>query len=131
MSAYLFDDRDPAPAATQPVDAEEVDNPDPEPIPYPVFGSSVAPLPVGPVDMGDRQALADDEGRDEAVPAVEIGQTQEDVPRKRLEAAAGIARAVGEHGAAHRVGDARGKALEGRIGALGALALRQAAVRSG
>ena len=58
--------------------------------------------------------------------AIEIRQSQEHVAAERLEPAAGVARSVAQHRAAHRVGDARLKFLEAARLALDALAGDQA-----
>ena len=53
---------------------------------------------------------------------IEVWQRQEHVAVERLEAAAGIARAVAQHDTAHAIGDARLKFLEARRLAADALA---------
>ena len=70
--------------------------------------------PVHHVDIADAKALAPDKRRQETVQAVEIRQPQEQIAAERLEAAAGIAGAVAQDGAADRIGDARLQLLESR-----------------
>src|SRR5512135_1239813 len=76
------------------------------------------PGPVNDIDVADVVSFAPHQCRQEAVQPVEIGQRQEQVAAKRLEAAAGVPGAILEDRAAHRVGDARLPALEaGRLAA--------------
>ena len=58
--------------------------------------------PVDHIDMANVKTIAPDQRRQKAMQAIEIGQRQEDLAPKRLEAAAGIARAVVEQVRARR-----------------------------
>ena len=70
---------------------------------------------VDHVDMGDVEPLALHQRRHEAVKGVEIRQREVDVAAERLEAAAGIARAVLQDPPANAVGDARLPLLVGTV----------------
>ena len=62
--------------------------------------------------------------------AIEIGQRHERITTERLEPAAGVARAVAQHRAAHPVGDAGLKLLEAGILAADPLAGNEADARA-
>src|SRR5262245_39343325 len=85
-------------APKQPPYPEQVENADPEPVPHAVIGHAVPTRPVDHVDIADLKAFAADQRRQEAVQSVEIGERQEEVAAERLQAAAGIAGAVAQHG---------------------------------
>src|SRR6476661_3932131 len=74
------------------------------------------PRPIDYVDVAYLIAVALHDGRKKSVQAVEVRQSEEHVAAERLQAAAGVACAVAQHGAAHRIGDARLQFLEaGRL----------------
>ena len=116
-------------AADQPPHAGEIENADPQPVPQAVIRYAGAARPVDHVDIADRRSPRADQRRQEAMQPVEIGQRQEDVAAERLQAAAGVARAVPQHRAAHAVGDARLQLLEAGVLAPDALAGDQADAR--
>src|SRR5207302_8376255 len=72
----------------------------------------MAAQPVDHLDISDVKALAPDQRRKKSVQPVEIGQREKDVAAKGLEAAAAVAGAVAQNGAADRIGNARLQSLE-------------------
>ena len=92
----------------------EIENSDPQPVPKSIVRHAVPARPVDHIDIADVAALAANQRRQEAMQPVEIRQRQANIARKRLEPAAGVARAVAQDRAAHRVGEARLESLEGR-----------------
>src|SRR5262245_62151472 len=116
-------------AADQPPHAEQIENADPQPVPQAVVRDTVLARPIDYIDIVDRMAFAADQRRQEAMQPVEIGKPQEQVARKRLQAAAGVARAVAQDGGAHPIGDARLEPLEWRRAAADPLAGDEAKAR--
>ncbi len=88
-----------------------------------------AARPIDDIHVADLVAFAPHQRRQEPVQPVEIGQRQEHIAAKRLEPAAGIAGAVAQHGAAHRVGEARLEVFEAGRLATDALAGDEADLR--
>jgi hypothetical protein len=78
--------------------------------------------PVLDVDVIDGMALAQHQRRQKTVVVVEERQPQVDLAADRLEAARGVAGAVGEESLAQPVGEPRGALLEEPVVARGALA---------
>src|ERR1700757_3052266 len=109
-------------AADQPPHAGEIHDSDPEPVEEAVVRHARTPGAVDHVDIGDVKTLAPHQGRKKTVQSVEIGQHQEHIAPERLQAAAGIAGAVMQDGAADGVRRARLEFLEARILAPDALA---------
>src|ERR1700730_1222599 len=66
------------------------------------------------VDIADVITFTSYQGRQKSMQPVEIRQLQKDVAVKGLQPAAGVARAVLEHEAANRIGDARLQPFEAR-----------------
>src|SRR5262249_60611774 len=95
-----------------------------------IVGHTGAAWPVDHVHVADRVALAANERRQEPVQPVEIRQRHEQIAAERLEPAPGVTRAVAQHGAADRIGDARLELLEASVLAPNALAGDEAGARS-
>src|SRR5215831_15465040 len=111
--------------AHQPPHAGEIEDADPQPVPHAVVRHAVPALAVDHVDIDHVEAVAPHQRRQETMQPVEIRQREKQVAAKRLEPAAGVARAVAQDRAAHAVGDARLQLLEAARLAPGALAGRE------
>src|SRR5262249_13524402 len=70
---------------------------------------------IDDVELADLEAFAPHQRRQEAMQSVEVKQREEYRAGKRLQAGAGVGRAVAQDGGADAVGDARLNALERRV----------------
>src|SRR5438477_12679575 len=102
-------------ASNQPPHAQKIENADPQTIPHAVVRPPVTARTVDHVDIADPKALARDQRRQKPMQAVEIRQRQKYLAPESLEAAAGVARAVAQHGAAYGIGNSGLKLLEAGI----------------
>src|SRR6476620_5973959 len=101
-----------APAADEPPHAHEIEDADPEPIPHAVIRRAGVTRAVDHVNICNVVAFPPGQRRQKPVQAVEIGQRKKEVAAERLEAAAGIAGTVTQHGAPDAIGQPRLELLE-------------------
>jgi hypothetical protein len=108
-------------AAQQPGDPDQVDDACPQPVVDAVFRAAGLSRPVIDRRADHPAALAQHQRRHETVHVIEIGQPQEKAARQRLDAAAGIRRAVAQDRRTYAIGDTRGEPPHGRVTTLGPL----------